>query len=74
MWVQYAFGGIRVCVFVLILNAVVKLYKKAVVDKFTLGIFLIVVLGSCFTDLSPIIFVVLSAIASITIKVLGGKK
>lgn len=72
--VQYAFGGIRVCVCVLIFNAVVKLFKKAAIDKFTLGIFLIVMLGSCFTDLSPIIFVIISAIASIAVKVLGGKK
>ena len=28
-WVQHAFGGIRICVCVLILNAVVKLLKKA---------------------------------------------
>ena len=74
LWVQYAFGGIRVCVCVLIFNAVVKLFKKAVIDKFTLGIFLIVALGSCLTDISPIIFVIISAIASIVIKVLGGKK
>ena len=51
-----------------------KLFKKAVIDKFTLGIFLIVALGSCLTDISPIIFVIISAIASIAIKVLGGKK
>ena len=31
-WVQHAFGGIRVCVCILILNAVVKLLKKAVLD------------------------------------------
>ena len=74
LWVQYAFGGIRVCVCVLIFNAVVKLFKKAVIDKFTLAIFLIVALGSCLTDISPIIFVIISAIASIAIKVLGGKK
>ena len=74
MWVQYAFGGIRVCVCVLIFNAVVKLFKKAVIDKFTLVIFAIVTLGSCFTDISPIIFVILAAIASIAVKVLGGKK
>lgn len=74
MWVQYAFGGIRVCVCVLIFNAVVKLFKKAVIDKFTLVIFAIVALGSCFTDISPIIFVILAAIASIAVKVLGGKK
>lgn len=72
--VQHAFGGIRVCVCILILNAVVKLYKKAVVDKITLVIFLLVVLGSYFTELSPVVFVVISAAAGIILKNLGGKK
>ena len=31
-WVQHAFAGIRVCVCVLIFNAVVKLFKSAVKD------------------------------------------
>lgn len=73
-WVANAFGGIRVCVFVLILNAVVKLYKKAVVDKFTFLIFLLCVLGSCFTPLSPVLFVILAAVSAIILKTLGGKK
>ena len=34
--VKSAFAGIRVCVCVLIFNAVLKLWKKAVVDKVTL--------------------------------------
>lgn len=73
-WVQNAFGGIRVCVCVLILNAVVKLMKKAVVDKVTLIIFLIVMLGSGLTDLSPVIFVVLAGLAGILLKNWEGKK
>lgn len=73
-WVQAAFGGIRVCVCVLILNAVVKLMKKAVVDKVTLIIFLIVMLGSGLTDLSPVIFVVLAGLAGILLKNWEGKK
>ena len=73
-WVQNAFGGIRVCVCVLILNAVVKLYKKAVVDKITFAIFLLVVLGSTFLDLSPVVFVLAAAVAGIILKNLGGKK
>lgn len=73
-WVQNAFGGIRVCVCVLILNAVVKLYKKAVVDKVTFFIFILVALGSCFTSLSPIVFVILAAACAIILKSLGGKK
>ena len=74
VWVQNAFGGIRVCVCVLIANAVVKLYKKAVVDKITLVIFLIVALGSTLLDLSPVIFVVLSAVAGVVLKGMEGKK
>jgi chromate transporter len=74
VWVQHAFGGIRVCVCVLITNAVVKLYKKAVVDKVTLVIFLTVALGSIFIDVSPVVFVVLAAIAGIAVKTMGGKK
>ena len=73
-WVQNAFGGIRVCVCVLILNAVVKLMKKAVVDKATLIIFLLVMLGSGLTDLSPVIFVILAGVAGVLLKNWGGKK
>ncbi len=74
LWVQHAFGGIRVCVCVLILNAVVKLYKKAVVDIPTFAIFLLVTLGSTFTPVSPVIFVLAAGAAGILLKVLGGKK
>ena len=73
-WVQNAFGGIRVCVCVLILNAVVKLFKKAVVDLPTLAIFQVVVLGSTLTPLSPVVFVLVAAAVGIALKVMGGKK
>lgn len=73
-WVQHAFGGIRVCVCILILNAVTKLYKKAVVDKPTFIIFLLVAIGSYFTSMSPVVFVVLAAVAGIVLNNLGGKK
>ena len=74
VWVQNALGGIRVCVCVLIANAVVKLYKKAVLDTPTFLIFLGVALGSIFLSVSPVIFVILAAVAGIILKVLGGKK
>jgi len=74
VWVQNAFGGIRICVCVLIANAVLKLYKKAVVDKLTLGIFIAVTLGSYFLDLSPVVFVVLAAAAGIFLQTKGGGK
>ncbi len=62
-YVKNAFAGVRICVCVLIANAVVKLWKKAVVDKVTLGIFLVVLTGSILLDVSPVIFVVLAGVA-----------
>ncbi|MBR5474709.1 MAG: chromate transporter [Lachnospiraceae bacterium] len=73
--VKNAFAGIRVCVCVLIFNAVVKLYKKAVIDTPTLCIFLLVTIGSVFLDLSPILFVLIAGFAGILLQTLkGGKK
>ena len=66
--VKNAFAGVRVCVCVLIFNAVVKLWKSSVVDKATLVIFIGVFLGSVFTKLSPIVFVLITAIAGILVK------
>ena len=68
VWVQDAFAAIRVCVCVLIFNAVRKLLKKAVVDVWSLLIFLAVLAASVFTSLSPVIYVVLAALAGIVMK------
>ena len=72
--VKDAFAGIRVCVFVLILNAVIKLGKASVKDAVTLCICLAVLLGAVLLDLSPIVFVVLAGIAGIVAKVLLAKE
>lgn len=72
--VQHAFAGIRICVCVLILNSVVKLYQKAVISKATFAIFLLVTLGSFFTGISPVIFVIGAAAAGIILNWKGGKK
>lgn len=65
--VKNIFAGIRVCVCVLILNAVVKLWKKTVVDRSTLAIFICVFVLSVLVDITPVIFVLLSAIAGLLI-------
>ena len=72
--VQNAFAGVRVCVCVLIFNAVMKLWKKSVVDKAALVIFLVVFIGSTLLDLSPIFFVVMAGVAGLLIKKWEGKK
>ena len=71
--VKSAFAGIRVCVCVLIFNAVLKLWKKAVVDKATLVLFLGVFLLSAFFDISPIVFVAFCAAAGIVLTRMGVK-
>ncbi len=71
--VKNAFAGIRVCVFILILNAVVKLAKSSVKDAVTLGICLLVLLGSLFLDISPIVFVVAAGIIGVVARVLTRK-
>ena len=70
-FVKSAFAGIRAWVCILILNAVVKLAKKALVDKATVVLFLIILALSLFTDISPAILVVIAGAAGIILK---GKK
>lgn len=69
--VKSAFAGIRVCVCVLIFNAVVKLWKKAVPDKGALVLCLAVFILSLFFDISPVVFVVFCAAAGILLVKLG---
>ena len=73
--VQNAFAGIRACVVVLIVNAVIKLWKSAMVDwKSIVIIFLPVFVLSAFVEASPILLVVAAAAAGILITVLSGRK
>ena len=68
--VQNAFAGIRVAVCVLILNSIVKLWKKSVVDKLTLGVFIAVFLGSgLLSHVSPVVFIVAAAVLGIVVRV-----
>ena len=63
--VKSAFAAIRVCVCVLIFNAVLKLWKGAVKDKAALGLFLLVFVLSIFLDISPVFYVIFCAGAGI---------
>ena len=72
--VKKAFAGIRVCVCVLIFNAVVKLWKSSVIDWKCFLIFALVAVLSLFTSITPVIFVVLAAVCGIVIKSLEVKK
>ena len=56
--VQRAFSGIQVCVCVLVLDAVTKLWNKSVKNKLGVVIFAAVLLLSLFTDISSSLFVI----------------
>lgn len=81
--VQYAFEGIRVCVCVLIFNAVQKLWKKSIVDSPSLCIFLMVFIVSAvlaviqsfypdFFSISPMVYVLIAGVTGVLLH--GGKK
>lgn len=72
--VQNAFAGIRAAVFVLILQAVIKLRKGALVDILTVGICIIVFVASVIFAFSPILLVLSAAIAGVLAKGLVKQK
>ena len=74
VWVQDAFSAIRACVCVFIFNAVLKLWKSAVIDKLTLLVFLLVFVLSTFLEITPIVYVIFAGIAGILFTVMGGRK
>lgn len=73
-WVQNAFAGIRVCVCIFIFNAVVKLWKSAVIDWWTIVIFALVLLGAVFLNVSPVFYVIGAGLAGIVLTAMGVRK
>ena len=65
--VQSAFRGIRAAVCALMLETVVKLFKKSVKGAVTGTIWLVVCLGMFFLDVSPIIFVVVCGVLGVVL-------
>lgn len=66
--VKHAFGGIRAAVCVLILQAVKKLVKKAVIDKYTRILCVVVTILSLFTSISPIFIVLFAGLIGYLVK------
>ncbi|MBQ7583901.1 MAG: chromate transporter [Lachnospiraceae bacterium] len=71
--VQNAFAGIRVCVCVLILEAVMRLWKKSIVDKTAFVIYAVIFLLMAFGSFLPLkppaaVLVVCAGIAGILLR------
>lgn len=67
-YVVHAFTGIRACVCILILDAVIKLGNKSVRDKRTLAIFLLILAVALFAPVSPVFSVVLAGVVGFFLK------
>jgi chromate transporter len=61
-YVRMAFSGIRVAVCALMLNSIIKLSKKSVIDRVTLIIFLSILGALFFSNFSTIIVVIIGII------------
>ena len=73
-WVKKAFAGIRVCVCVLILNSVIKLFKSGVKGKKGLVIFGAALLLSVLAGVGPVALVLLCAGFGLAEALLEGRK
>ena len=73
-WVQHAFAGIRVCVCVLIFNAVLKLVKSAMKDAWCWGIFGLILVLSFVLDVSPILYVLAAGLAGVVLQAVKGRE
>ena len=77
--VQHAFAGIRVCVCVLIIQAIMRLWNKSVVDTFTLILYLIIFAMNAFSSILPVRIpaaglVILAGIAGVTASVIKERR
>lgn len=71
--IKHAFAGITIGVSALIFNAVISLWKKSIVDKISLIIFIMAFSIMIFLDISPIILVIVSAAIGATVRGMGIK-
>ncbi len=77
--VQHAFAGIRVCVCVLIVQAVLRLWKKSVVDGFSLFLYLTIFVLNAFSGVLPVkipaaVLVICAGVIGVVVSMRGRKK
>ena len=67
-WIQNAFSGIRVAVAVLVLQAVIKMWKSGIKDKIGAVVFLITFLVCLLFSFSPVYIVIAAIVFGIAVK------
>ncbi|MBQ9846142.1 MAG: chromate transporter [Oscillospiraceae bacterium] len=72
VYVRHALSAVSVCVCALILDSIISMWKKGVKDIFGFVLFAIMLVAMTFTEISPVLLVVLSAVGGIIYKSLQG--
>lgn len=72
--VQNALASIRVCVFVLVLSAVIKLGKKGLKNTFSIILYLVIFVLALFTNISTIVLIILAALVGLVYGNINMKK
>ncbi|MFI3329820.1 MAG: chromate transporter [bacterium] len=68
--VQHAFNGINICVVILILKAVITMFKKNVMDTYTLLMYITVLVLTVLGIVSPFISVIICGVLGVVINIL----
>ena len=68
VWVRHALSAVSVCVCALILDSVIAMWKKGVKNLFGFALFAIMLVAMTFTEISPVLLVILSAVCGIVYK------
>ncbi len=68
IYVKHALAGVSVCVSALIIDSVIAMWKKGIKDLFGIFLFLVIIVCMLFTNISPVLLVILSALCGIIYK------
>ena len=73
VYVRHALSAVSVCVCALIVDSIIAMWKKGVKDIFGFALFAVMLVAMTFTEASPVILVVMSAIGGIICKSLQAR-
>ena len=74
VYVRHALSAVSVCVCALILDSIIAMWKKGVKDVFGIILFAVMLVLMTFSEVSPVLMVVLSAVLGIVYKSLQNGK
>ena len=74
VYVRHALSAVSVCVCALILDSIIAMWKKGVKDVFGIILFAVMLILMTFSEVSPVLMVILSAVLGIVYKSLQNGK